>query len=220
MTALEFQWYEFVNGTEKIAQGDILFEFSVPTFVSCTEPPFFQAGDFKSDVIVMTQACDLQHRKVKKVTVCPLMDLNTFIHNVFKQEANGRLKSQGDKKDKTPVVFDLTSKGNKKKINDIINKLKSGYWNNLHLLNQTNIDDEVKMDAKIVRLKETYQLPIESFDYFVEAQDKQTKRIRLLPPYREHLAQAYANVYGRIGLPQDIQADKVRTDLPKVLSFT
>jgi len=29
-------------------------------------------------------------------------------------------------------------------------------------------------------------------------------RIRLLPPYREHLSQAFARYFMRVGLPQDI----------------
>jgi hypothetical protein len=34
----------------------------------------------------------------------------------------------------------------------------------------------------------------------------QTPRLRLLPPYREHLAQALARFYMRVGLPLDIPA--------------
>jgi hypothetical protein len=29
-------------------------------------------------------------------------------------------------------------------------------------------------------------------------------RLRLLPPYREHLSQAFARYFMRVGLPQDI----------------
>jgi len=30
-------------------------------------------------------------------------------------------------------------------------------------------------------------------------------RLRLLPPYREHLSQAFARYFMRVGLPQDIR---------------
>jgi len=33
---------------------------------------------------------------------------------------------------------------------------------------------------------------------------KQGNRLRLLPPYREHLAQAFARFFMRVGLPADI----------------
>jgi len=32
-------------------------------------------------------------------------------------------------------------------------------------------------------------------------------RIRLLPPYREHLSQAFARYFMRVGLPQDITVE-------------
>lgn len=35
---------------------------------------------------------------------------------------------------------------------------------------------------------------------------QQNSRLRLLPPYREHLAQAFARSFMRVGLPIDIPA--------------
>ena len=34
--------------------------------------------------------------------------------------------------------------------------------------------------------------------------ERGTKRLRLLPPYREHLSQAFARFFMRVGLPVDI----------------
>ena len=41
---------------------------------------------------------------------------------------------------------------------------------------------------------------------FLEAvlQERQLPRLRLLPPYREHLSQAFARFFMRVGLPQPV----------------
>jgi hypothetical protein len=36
----------------------------------------------------------------------------------------------------------------------------------------------------------------------------QGNRLRLLPPYREHLSQSFARFFMRVGLPEDIPAFK------------
>jgi len=42
------------------------------------------------------------------------------------------------------------------------------------------------------------------FDFIVDLAKKKGKRLRLLPPYREHLSQAFARFFIRVGLPVDI----------------
>ncbi|MBE0478052.1 hypothetical protein IBX65_02895 [Candidatus Aerophobetes bacterium] len=47
-----------------------------------------------------------------------------------------------------------------------------------------------------------------AFDFIVELAEKRGKRLRLLPPYREHLSQAFARFFMRVGLPMDIPSFK------------
>lgn len=56
----------------------------------------------------------------------------------------------------------------------------------------------VQFDHPIVLPKTVIQ------NYFL----RQPKRLRLLPPYREHLAQAFARSFMRVGLPIDIPVFK------------
>lgn len=62
--------------------------------------------------------------------------------------------------------------------------------------------DQREMDMRIVDLNDVYQLPIEFVRQVAAAQ---TPRLRLLPPYREHISQAFARFWMRIGFPQDIR---------------
>ena len=51
--------------------------------------------------------------------------------------------------------------------------------------------------------RRAYSLPLT----FVRSRAARTgERLRLLPPYREHLSQAFARYFIRVGLPQDIPA--------------
>jgi hypothetical protein len=56
-------------------------------------------------------------------------------------------------------------------------------------------------DVSVVDFRRVYSLPL---DYFRELAAGVGDRIRLLPPYREHLAQAFARFFMRVGLPVDI----------------
>lgn len=63
---------------------------------------------------------------------------------------------------------------------------------------------EFVMERRVVDLGEIYSLPIE---FVRKLAASQTPRLRLLPPYREHLSQAFARFFMRVGLPQDIRLD-------------
>jgi hypothetical protein len=55
-------------------------------------------------------------------------------------------------------------------------------------------------DVRVVDFRRVYSLPVG----FLRRQASRADRLRLLPPYREHLAQAFARFFMRIGLPADI----------------
>jgi hypothetical protein len=56
--------------------------------------------------------------------------------------------------------------------------------------------------VRIVDFGRVFSLPM---DYVQRHAESQGSRLRLRPPYREHLSQAFARFFMRVGLPQDIQ---------------
>jgi hypothetical protein len=58
---------------------------------------------------------------------------------------------------------------------------------------------------RVVSFRQVFSLP---FGYIRALASQQSPRLRLLPPYREHLAQAFARFIMRVGLPVDIPAFK------------
>jgi len=56
-------------------------------------------------------------------------------------------------------------------------------------------------EVRVVDFRRVYSLPV----FFLRRQAERTgPRLRLLPPYREHLSQAFARFFMRVGLPVDI----------------
>ena len=69
-----------------------------------------------------------------------------------------------------------------------------------HLLNECTLPN-AEREFRIVDFHNTYTLPL---DFCREFAAKTPNRIRLLSPYREHLSQAFARFFMRVGLPTDI----------------
>jgi len=80
--------------------------------------------------------------------------------------------------------------------------LRKGSFVAFHLLNKCEIAG-FERDFMIVQFERVIERPKVSVQEFVS---KQQSRLRLLPPYREHLSQAFARFFMRVGLPVDIPA--------------
>jgi len=168
------QWYEIAVGRE-LHQGDILFE--CPTIVpifSGPRPADLDAEVRICDLVVITQTCDLVQSKVPSVLFCSLFRIRDAVEQV---EA---LRSW-----------------------EIRKGLPAGRIPALHLLDEIRLQDAAELDTPflVVDFSTPVSLPCEYVAQFAETKPR---RPRLLPPYREHLSQAFARYYMRVGLPSDI----------------
>ncbi len=91
---------------------------------------------------------------------------------------------------KNPSYKDLTMK----------ESLRKGYLPGYHLLNKCEING-FKSEYLIVDFRDVFSV---NFDFLVEFVQEKSDRLRLLSPYREHLSQAFARFFMRVGLPVDI----------------
>lgn len=78
--------------------------------------------------------------------------------------------------------------------------LRQGNMVGFHLLNKIE-PPGFERDYQIVDFRELHTVPFFFLEEYIKGQKE---RIRLLPPYREHLSQAFARFFMRIGLPIDI----------------
>ncbi len=84
--------------------------------------------------------------------------------------------------------------------------LRQGKEPAYHLLNRY-ISSEIAIDYSVVDFHRIYTLPK---DYLKAFTITQPHRLRLLPPYREHLSQAFARYFMRVGLPVDIDREEIK----------
>jgi len=81
-------------------------------------------------------------------------------------------------------------------------KLRKGSFFGYHLLKKCELG-EFETDFLVVDFLNVYSV---DFDFLVSLVRNKERRLRLLPPYREHLSQAFARFFMRVGLPVDIPA--------------
>ena len=176
---MEYPWFELQENSTDITQGDIIKGCPVPIlkeFDITKEGQSVKAEISIIDGIILTQACDIANNKVDSIILCAITSKSEF-ETREKQVGKGERQIR---KDLEGII-----KGNQHAYH-IINEYKS---------------ETFTQDYYIVNFKEIYSVPIEVARNFAL---KNGKRLRLCPPYREHLSQAFARYFMRVGLPINI----------------
>ncbi len=83
-----------------------------------------------------------------------------------------------------------------------VEAIRRGNYPGYHMLNKCEIEG-FHDDFLVVDFRSTFSVPLDFLKGFVK---DMSPRLRLLPPYREHLSQAFARFLMRVGLPEDIPA--------------
>jgi hypothetical protein len=78
--------------------------------------------------------------------------------------------------------------------------LRRGHLPGYHLLNKCEVEG-FGTDYLVVDFRNVFSVP---FDSLVDLNKARGQRLRLMPPYREHLSQAFARYFMRVGLPVNI----------------
>ncbi len=175
-----YDWYQIVSGPA-YTQGDIFKGCPIP--VPAPDEAFFEAAIRERDqaqaqIIVRTATLIVltQACDIEQNKVDSIVLCPVFTF-AEAAEQRGELASPGGK-----------------------NKLKGGQYFFLHLINS---DVEIGFEYGVVDFRVLYTLPA---DFLKLVAARGGERPRLLPPYREHLSQAFARYFMRVGLPIDIPA--------------
>src|SRR6478735_9492237 len=184
-------WYQLVPGESRITQGDIIFDCPVTCWKAGVTAPAADADGgllanieaLATDVVVMSQACDLEHDKVTNVILCPHQSLADF---KTLWETTIRNANQNPTAKAWKAVF---------------GDLREGQLWNLSLLNSGDIDGS-SIQHRVVDFHEVFSVPRPFLETFCRTAGK--PRFQLKAPYREHLSQAFARFFMRVGLPTPI----------------
>lgn len=196
----QYPWYELVEESEELEQGDYIDDCSVitPTYIPIkieTGVPS-SAGGYQAkgntarhNVVIVSQSCDLENGKLDYVLLCPRISYSDLA------------KSYVDR----PNQF-----------HSYLEEIRLGRRHRYCMLHQCSFD-EFPQEIQIIDLGQVFSVP-----YHVMKQMAKSggKRLRLLSPYKEKLAQAFAYYYMRVALPIDIpQFDKKKVMVQPSLRY-
>ncbi len=172
-----YPWYDVVKGSD-LQQGDIFFGCPIaqPT-LSALENTSSAAQEVKVveyNVIVLSQSCDLAIRKDGTCSLDHAILCPIYSREDMKDDARYKRKKAWE-------------------------EARKGRYPSVHVLNECKIGR--KFDFMLVDLTEVLSIDVSTLREFAEKHDP---RVRLNPPYREHLSQAFARLFMRVGLPVDI----------------
>jgi hypothetical protein len=171
----EPDWFSVVEGGE-LEQGDLLRDCPVPVVHAMAR--FAEGGEVDMDIqihdlCVLTQSCDLANAKVDTVLL-------------------GRVVSWSDLVEAKKAT-DPGFGGQKMRV-----KVRQGLLPDVCLLHRRK--SAPKLAWSVVDFHHLYVLPRAAV---VAHAASLGPRLRLESPYREHLAQALARFFMRVGLPHD-----------------
>lgn len=174
---MEYPWYELVEDCSEITQGDILKGCPVPILEEYDSEKINQKAQIEIiDGIILTQACDIANNKVDNIIMCGI---------ISKADFEAQMMENG-----------TSPKAIKKHIEGII----KGQQNAFHIINEYKTEG-FSQDYYIINFKDIFSVPISVAQRVAK---ENGKRLRLCPPYREHLSQAFARYFMRVGLPINI----------------
>lgn len=173
----ERDWYTVVDGSE-LEQGDYLPSLHVPLIHNPGAPPAEGAPvrvDFEvHNVCVLTQSCDLANTKVQTVMLGRVLAWSDVVE-ARKKAGDGGYAKEGMRR-----------------------KVQQGLQPALCLLHRRREDPGLPWS--VVDFHTLFVLPRAAVEAHAASLGN---RLRLESPYREHLSQAFARYFMRVGLPHD-----------------
>jgi hypothetical protein len=185
-------WFQAVGPDEQLSQGDIIESCPVLTWAALdigntTTADLSKikaaADAVQIDAIIMTQACDMQHRKIEFVVICPCY-LLTGVRESWEKGMKARKQ-------------EITARAWERYCGDIT---EGHVWNQFMLEHSEIVG--IEREHRVVDFGEIYTIPRDFLDKLVSG--RTASRLRLLSPYREHLSQSFARFFMRVGLPVNV----------------
>jgi hypothetical protein len=181
-------WYTSLENEPQIQQGDLIVGCPVlESPANLTEYGQYTVRATTYNVIVMTQSCDLVaqqdgKRRADNVIVCPYFTFDKY----FEGRITAAMRAD-------PKVL-LNAKNNR------IKELAAGKQLGVHILNtesDSGVDEHI-----VINLRLPYVMKYSLLSQVLKLHNE--KRLRLNSPYLEHVSQAFATLYMRVGLPSSV----------------
>lgn len=169
-----FDWYKLVPSEDSIQQGDILFNFPI--------------------ILTPSDILEIQEEETGTEQLFEIGHLNAIVMT----QSCDLTKAKSDDTVVLCPLYDIVD-------TDSCNKsdwgqIRKGFQIGKYILNKFTSRD-ISFDYQLVDLQNVLSTKYKIVNEF---KNRELSRIRLLPPYREHLSYHFAYQFMRIGLPEDL----------------
>jgi hypothetical protein len=175
-------WYKIVPSDERVSQGDLLVNCPLLGSRADEDGCDLLEEPMKEDVLVVTQDCDLEQGKTEDVLLCFCLPLSRFKEDWRRdQEAQHRSTKE-------------------ERWGALCGNISKGYTPNVTMLDPFE-SESLSTEHRVVVFNKAYLMPLD----YIQAELKQRNepRLRLVSPFREHIAQSFARCYMRVPLPDN-----------------
>lgn len=180
---MNYPWYSLLKNDEELSQGDIIKNCPIPRLLTDAVKDISMGEQYKTEIIFKDGVVVTQACDIANHKVENIILCSVIPLTDYKSSSGkGREKLRSD-------------------IMSIVTGRQPGY----HLLNEY-VGSDYNEDFLLVSFKDSFSVPIELLKQVAKGNEY---RLRLNPPYREHLSQAYARFFMRVGLPEDIDRSKL-----------
>jgi hypothetical protein len=170
-------WYTLVQSEKALEQGDFLNDFPIPI------PPD-----------------DIYDLGMKEKGIQAKYLVATFDLIVMTQSCDFQKMGDSESVILCPHEAFLDASKDRSNKNQLWDQLIREQVISQHILNKCDIEN-YKFEYQVVNLRDVYSVP---YGYVKKVASRIPYRVRLLSPYKEHLSQAFARQFMRVGLPLDI----------------
>ncbi len=178
---LVFEWYGIIETVNDLEQGDIFQDFPIMIPPQSITELLNNSSEVEIDTPILVE----KNNVILMTQTCDIPKLNDDDEIIFCPLY-----------DYSDIIKSKPNYGGTGGWKTLIN----GRFIGAHILNICAIENHA-FEYQVIDLRRIFSVPLGIVKSFVS---QQNERIRLLPPYREHLAQAFARQFMRVGLPIDL----------------
>lgn len=186
-----YDWYEEISYSDELSQGDIIYDCPIPLPSSGVYEELRQVESDSGQTAEIEEPVNIQHANIVVMTQSCDIEQNKVDSLIV-----------------CPVwtLAELVEAHHYFEASKAREQLRQGREPAFHLLNEYS-SETIDFSLSVVEFHRLYALPKE---YLQSVASGTALRLRLLPPYREHLSQAFARYFMRVGLPLDIPKERVK----------
>lgn len=190
-----YPWYQVADSETSLTQGDLVLSFPVLKWLEAPavgpeelsmESVQRLVSAARSDLVVMSQACDLENNKINEVLFCAHYAVSEF---------RRRWHDARVREDKPAASGQWRQ---------FLEGAKNGSVPRFSLLAGYEREGDLKMEVRVVDFGRVFTFPRTVIEGHLKALGG--RRLRLCPPYREHLSQGFARFFMRVGLPNAVSS--------------